>query len=460
MAIAVLLASAPVLHAQTSDTDASTQASAEATDEAGLLTQAELETLVAPVALYPDTLLIQILVAATNPLEVVKADRLLATTDQSDPQVLKAAVEAEGYDPSVEVLATAFPEVITDMAAHIEWTESMGDAMLAQSDDVQTAIQTMRAQAINSGALVDGEGEQQTVEVSNDNNVVITPTDPQVVYVPQYDPQVVYQQDPQVVYQQNDSNAVGDALMVGAVTFGAVALMDAIFDDDDDWGGDYWGCRDCGGWGGGPIYRNPDVDIDVDGNVNIGNRVDIDRDKANIDKDRWGDRDPDGGWKPDKDRQDKARDDIARKRGDGSKTKLPIDKKDSAQRDKLRKDLSANAGAADITRPGSAAQVRDLQGKAPNAGKHREAIAKTGKGPANAKKPAGAKKPAAKNVAAKAPAVKKPAAHKAPAKAPAARQAAHKKPTALAKKAPAKQAKAASHRGRSSGGGGGGKRRR
>ena len=207
VAIAVFLAGAPTLQAQTADS------AAQSAEAEGLLTQAELETLVAPVALYPDTLLIQILVAATNPLEVVKADRLLSTTDQSDPQLLKAAVEAEGYDPSVEVLATAFPEVITDMAAHIEWTEAMGDAMLAQSEDVQTAIQTMRAQAINSGALVDGEGEQQTVEVSNDNNVVITPTDPQVVYVPQY--------DPQVVYQQND-NAVGDALMAGALTFGAL----------------------------------------------------------------------------------------------------------------------------------------------------------------------------------------------------------------------------------------------
>ena len=430
VAIAVFLAGAPTLQAQTADS------AAQSAEAEGLLTQAELETLVAPVALYPDTLLIQILVAATNPLEVVKADRLLATTDQSDPQLLKAAVEAEGYDPSVEVLATAFPEVITDMAAHIEWTEAMGDAMLAQSEDVQTAIQTMRAQAINSGALVDGEGEQQTVEVSNDNNVVITPTDPQVVYVPQY--------DPQVVYQQND-NAVGDALMAGALTFGTVALIDSIFDDDDDWGGNYWGCRNCGGWGGGPIYRNPDVDIDVDGNVNIGNRVDIDRDKVNIDKDRWGDRDPDGGWKPDKDRQDKARDEIARKRGEGGKTKLPIDKTDAAKRDKLRQDLSARAGTTDISRPGSSAKVQDLKDRTPNAGKHRDAIARTGKAPTNVRKPA-AQKPAAHR-----PAVKKPAAHKPAAKRPAAHTA-HKKPTALAKRAPAHRTKAASHRGRASGG--------
>ena len=207
----------------------------------------------APVALYPDTLLIQILVGATAPLDVVKADRLLARSEGADPAALEEQVKAEGFDASVEVLSLAFPEVLGQMAEHIEWTETVGTAMLAQSDDVLDAVQVMRNTAINTGALVDTEQQVVTRDVVTET-VVIQPADPQVVYVPQYNPQVVY------------DNSLSNALITGAVTFGTIALIGEIFDDDDDWYG-YWGCRNCGGWGGGPIIRDPDIDIDVDGNV-------------------------------------------------------------------------------------------------------------------------------------------------------------------------------------------------
>ena len=148
LSIASLLLSTTLLQAQeaqeTQDTegeDVAEETSTQVADE-DLLTQTELENLVAPVALYPDTLLIQILVASTNPMEVVKSDRLLEVNEGNDPEVVQAAIEAEGYDESVEVLAVAFPEVIEDMALHIEWTETMGDAMLAQTDDVMAAVQT------------------------------------------------------------------------------------------------------------------------------------------------------------------------------------------------------------------------------------------------------------------------------------------------------------------------------
>lgn len=131
--IAILVAVPSMPFAQTTDTttDEAAQTEAAATD---LLTQAELENLVAPVALYPDTLLIQILVAATYPMEIIKSDRLLAMNADADPEALIASIEAEEWDPSVEVLATAFPDVTSDMATHIEWTETVGDAMLAQRD--------------------------------------------------------------------------------------------------------------------------------------------------------------------------------------------------------------------------------------------------------------------------------------------------------------------------------------
>ena len=346
LSIASLLLSTTLLQAQeaqeTQDTegeDVAEETSTQVADE-DLLTQTELENLVAPVALYPDTLLIQILVASTNPMEVVKSDRLLEVNEGNDPEVVQAAIEAEGYDESVEVLAVAFPEVIEDMALHIEWTETMGDAMLAQTDDVMAAVQTMRTEAVNSGALI--SGEQQTVEVTQDEEVIIQPADPEVVYVPQYDPDVVY---------ADNSNFVGEAVTASLITYATFSIMDEIFDDDDDWD-DYWGCRNCAGWGGGPIYRNPDIDIDVDGNVNIGNRVDLgDRDVNLSDRDvDIRNRNVDGSWKPDDRNKNQARDKIATKRDADGASKLPVNKSDS-RGDELRNKLSRESGAADISRP-------------------------------------------------------------------------------------------------------------
>ena len=315
----------------------------------------------APVALYPDTLLIQILVGATAPLDVVKADRLLARSEGADPAALETQVKAEGFDASVEVLSLAFPEVLGQMAEHIEWTETVGTAMLAQSDDVLDAVQVMRNTAINTGALVDTEQQVVTRDAVTET-VVIQPADPQVVYVPQYNPQVVY------------DNSLSNALITGAVTFGTIALIGEIFDDDDDWYG-YWGCRNCGGWGGGPIIRDPDIDIDVDGNVNIGNRVNleggdrlnvdrnnlnvdrnnvnidrnnlnVDRDNVNIDRDRI---ENNVGWRPDADKSGEARDKIAAKRGEGGATTLPITRP-ASDSDALRDRLSTQTGTRDITR--------------------------------------------------------------------------------------------------------------
>ena len=313
-----------------------------------LLTAAELQTLVAPVALYPDTLLIQILVGATAPLDVVKADRLLTRSDNTDPSALEAKVKAEAFDPSVEVLTLAFPEIVGQMAEHIEWTETVGTAMLAQSDDVLDAVQVMRNVAINTGALVDSEQQVVTRDATTET-VIIQPADPQIVYVPQYNPQVVY------------DNSLSNALIMGAVTFGTVALISEIFDDDDDWN-NYWGCRNCGGWGGNPIVRQPDIDIDFDGNVNIGNRLNIeggdrlqiDRDNINIDRDRV---DAGIGWRPDPDKAGDARDKIAGRRSEGGATTLPI-ARPTQDADALRDRLSTQTGTRDITRDRDVGQIR------------------------------------------------------------------------------------------------------
>jgi hypothetical protein len=425
IAVALLLGVAPAAWAQSGDQPADASAPPDDDSTADLLTAAELEQLVGPVALYPDTLLIQILVASTYPMQIVKADRLLDDNAGASAEDMKPLVEAEEYDPSVEVLATAFPDVVSDMADHIEWTETIGDAMLAQDDDVLAAVQVLRNQAINTGALA--SGENQTVSYV-DNSIVVQPADPNVVDVPQYDSQVVY----------ND-NQVGDALLTGAIAFGTYAVMDAIFDDDDYWGGNYWGCRNCGGWGGRPIINNPDVDIDVDGNVNIGN---------NIGNGNRPDRGPDGGWRPEKDRQDQARDKIADKRRPDGTTKLPVAKGPS-RGDDMRASLSNKAGAADISRPGNAGKLPQVERPSTRpASAKKDAIAKAGN------------RPAAQPGAANRPSVKKPAAKPA-AQRPAAKPAVHK-PTrntsAMKQRAPSRQAHAASSRGKASGGGHRGRR--
>ncbi len=330
LALGLGVCSAAYAQEASDDTAPADESSATSSDD--LLTDAELQTLVAPVALYPDTLLIQIFVAATQPLEIVKAERFLLDNADRDPEELEPEIDAMGWDPSVSVLATAFPEVVGQMATHIDWTETVGTAMLAQSDDVLDAVQVMRDQAIDSGALI--SGPEQTVEVSDDDTVIITPTEPETVYVPQYNPATVY-----------TGPSTGDVVGAALLTFGTVALIDEIFDDDDDWY-DYWGCRNCGGWGGGPIYRNPNIDIDVDGNVNIGNDIDL------------GDR-TDISWEPDPDRKKEARDKIAEhKRPEGGRGDLPV-KRPEGRTDELRDKLSRESGAADISRDraGAAAAV-------------------------------------------------------------------------------------------------------
>jgi hypothetical protein len=297
----------------------------------GLLSEAALDTLVAPVALYPDTLLIQILVASTYPLDVVKGDRLLQEHEGEEPQQVKALFESESFDPSIAVLGTAFPTVLTDMSDHIEWTESLGDAMAAQDQDVMDAVQRMRSQAIDTGALV--SNDRQLVQTDDANDVIIQPADPQTVYVPQYDPKQVY------------DSSLSNALVGGAIGFGAFALMDSIFDDDDEWH-DYWGCGHCGGWDGGPVINDPTVNIDR--NIIAGNRGRLDDNDVRRELRQRRD---EIGWKPDPEKRQEAADRI--RQHDGDLSKLSLDK--SASRgDELRSRLSERSGAPDISRDGAA----------------------------------------------------------------------------------------------------------
>src|SRR5574341_2255900 len=149
---------------------------------------AELHQLLAPIALYPDALVAQILMAATYPLEVVLAARWVrANPNVTGPQ-LEEAMQQQPWDPSVKSL-TAFPQVLAMMDAHLDWTQKLGDAFLAQQENVLATVQTLRAKAQAAGTLQ--STPQQTVIVGP-QVIRIEPVTPQIVYVPVYDPTIVY----------------------------------------------------------------------------------------------------------------------------------------------------------------------------------------------------------------------------------------------------------------------------
>jgi uncharacterized membrane protein YgcG len=152
------------------------------------LTPEQLESMVAPVALYADSLLSQVLVASTYPLEVVEAQQWLQQNGSLTGTALTDAAKKQNWDPSVQALV-AFPDVIKRLNEDIRWTTDLGNAFLAQQDDVMAAIQRLRAKAKDSGKLTDTPQQKVVTEDKNGQAAIeIEPTDPQVIYVPVYNP--------------------------------------------------------------------------------------------------------------------------------------------------------------------------------------------------------------------------------------------------------------------------------
>ena len=150
--------------------------------------QEELDQLLAPIALYPDALLAQILMASTYPLEVVQAARWVQANPNVKGPALEAAMLQQPWDPSVKSL-TAFPQVLAMLDQRLDWTQKLGDAFLAQQQDVMGAVQDLRAKAQAAGYFQ--SSPQQTVVVEP-QAISIEPVNPQLIYVPIYDPTVVY----------------------------------------------------------------------------------------------------------------------------------------------------------------------------------------------------------------------------------------------------------------------------
>ena len=151
-------------------------------------TPEQLQQLVAPIALYPDSLVAQILAASTFPEQVVEADRWVQANPDLKGDALGQAVDQQPWDPSVKALA-AFPSVLGNMDKNLSWTSSLGDAYYNQQQDVMDAVQVMRQRAEEAGNL---KTTPQQVVTTQGSTIVIQPANPDVVYVPAYDPWMVY----------------------------------------------------------------------------------------------------------------------------------------------------------------------------------------------------------------------------------------------------------------------------
>ncbi|MGY3617686.1 DUF3300 domain-containing protein [Bradyrhizobium sp. USDA 10063] len=214
-----------------------------------LLKPEQLEALVAPIALYPDDLLANVLAASTYPLEIVQADRWVAAHKNLKGDALKNEVAKQSWDDSVKALVST-TAVLSMMSDKIDWTKDLGDAVLAQQPDVMDAIQRLRAKAQANNKLV--TTKQQKVSVQTQDNrqvIVIEPADPNTMYVPYYDPATVYGTWPYADYQPyyfGYPSYIGAGVIAAGLAFGtgwAIARW-----------GNYWGggCN----WGNRNLYIN------------------------------------------------------------------------------------------------------------------------------------------------------------------------------------------------------------
>jgi Protein of unknown function (DUF3300)/Chaperone of endosialidase len=228
-----------------------------ATPDQQVLKAEELDQLVAPIALYPDALLAEVLMASTYPLEVVQADRWTQENKNLKGDALKAAADKQEWDDSLKALV-ATPSVLTMMSAKLDWTQKLGDAMLAQQPDVMDAIQRLRAKAQAQNKLK--TTKEQIVTVKQDQSkqvIVIEPAKPDTVYVPYYNPAVVYGAWPYPAYPPYYFTPPG--YMAGAAIATGLAFGAGYAVGRWATGGNYWG----GGvnWGGNNINVNRPVNI-------------------------------------------------------------------------------------------------------------------------------------------------------------------------------------------------------
>jgi uncharacterized membrane protein YgcG len=199
----------------------------------------ELQSLVAPIALYPDALVAQILTASTFPDQVAIANYWMQQNKSLTGSALMQEVNKQSWDASVKAL-TEFPSVLTNLSNNLTWTSSLGEAYHDQQAEVMTAIQTLRAQAKSAGNLK--SSSQITVVQQSPQTIVIQPANPQVVYVPEYNPAVVYGTP-----YTTPGYSAGDLAAAGIIGFGAGIAVGALMSGGCcGWGYSSWNC----GWHG------------------------------------------------------------------------------------------------------------------------------------------------------------------------------------------------------------------
>jgi len=214
-----------------------------------LLKPEELEALVAPIALYPDNLLSLVLMASTYPVEVVQADRWATENKKLKGERLKAAVDRQSWDDSVKSLV-ATPDVLAMMSSQLDWTVKLGEAVLAQQSEVMDAIQRLRAKADANNKLTSTKEQKVTkTQEAGRTIIAIEPTDPNMLYVPYYDPAVVYGTWPYADYPPyywGYPGYIAGGLIAAGLAFGAGWAL-------SNWGGGrYW-------WGGGVNWGNAGI---------------------------------------------------------------------------------------------------------------------------------------------------------------------------------------------------------
>jgi hypothetical protein len=226
-----------------------------------LLKAEELDQLVAPIALYPDPLLAEVLMASTYPLEVVQADRWATENKHLKGEALKAAVDKQNWDDSLKALV-ATPSVLAMMSAKLDWTQKLGDAVLAQQADVMDAIQRLRAKAQAENKLK--TTKQQIVTVKQEQSkqvIVIEPANPDTLYVPYYNPSVVFGAWPYPAYPPYyfpPPGYVAGAVLATGLAFGTAYALGRWATGGGYWGGSF-------NWSGN--------NINVNRSVNVKNRV-------------------------------------------------------------------------------------------------------------------------------------------------------------------------------------------
>lgn len=211
------------------------------------LTSDQLDDLVAPIALYPDPLLSQVLVASTYPLEVMEASQWLQQNQGLQGQALLDAARQQNWDPSVQALV-AFPDVLSRFASNVSWTTALGNAFLAQQADVMNAVQLMRARAQANGRLSSDPEQTVTTQTQNGQAAIdIVPANPQVIYVPQYNPAYIWGPPAWGYYPD---------LYYPAVSYGfgfyPGIYVNSLFFGWGGWGGWGWGPN----WFGSSIFLN------------------------------------------------------------------------------------------------------------------------------------------------------------------------------------------------------------